>query len=300
MKAASRGRRSSPAPARLHGTLPFVAEFHSLRDRFCPTDHCWPLHVHDDYEVMNIVEGRYSCLLNGVQVTVPPGGLLLVKPGDRHQDTTANPLRFRALLLRIKGVGSQGRSLPVLDHAIRPAEQALSRQPADLPGLLDSIAAECARNDRFSTTMVDSLCLRYLCRLLREFPDRAKIRELRETSEDAIFARDILACMSVDLGASVRISAYAKTLGVSSRTLTLRTRRLFKTSPAKLFLGLRLSRAQELLLRSDLPIKEISRQLGFASQFHFSNTYRRWAGHPPSAERQEPQTGDEPIPEMRR
>jgi len=43
----------------------------------------------------------------------------------------------------------------------------------------------------------------------------------------------------------------------------------------------RMARARQLLEMSDLPIKEIAAQLGFASEFYFSTRFRRSAGQSP-------------------
>jgi len=74
----------------------------------------------------------------------------------------------------------------------------------------------------------------------------------------------------------------ARQLAISPRHLTGRCRLLFNESPARLLLRLKLRRAEEMLRYSDRRVKEVSDALGFANPFHFSRTFRRHFGRPPS------------------
>ena len=73
--------------------------------------------------------------------------------------------------------------------------------------------------------------------------------------------------------------------GVSRRQLERMFHRHFRVSPRRYYLDLRLQRARALLQYTDLPIVEVAVAAGFGSAAHFSRTYHRWAGKPPSAER---------------
>jgi len=46
----------------------------------------YPEHRHSDYELILVKEGPYLCQLNTVELSVPTGGVLVIKPGDTHQD----------------------------------------------------------------------------------------------------------------------------------------------------------------------------------------------------------------------
>jgi AraC family transcriptional regulator of arabinose operon len=52
--------------------------------------------------------------------------------------------------------------------------------------------------------------------------------------------------------------------------------------PMHRLLGLRIDHAKKLLHDSALPVGEVARRCGFASPFHFSRVFRRFAGMPPS------------------
>ncbi len=77
----------------------------------------------------------------------------------------------------------------------------------------------------------------------------------------------------------------AEAVGLSSRQLSRLFRSALGESPARYFFRLRLERSRLLLRRTVMPVLDISVACGFASQAHFSRSYRAEFGHPPSAER---------------
>ena len=69
------------------------------------------------------------------------------------------------------------------------------------------------------------------------------------------------------------------------RTSTVHFRRtfarLYHTSPMKYITTLRLSKARELLLNTDLPVGEISRQCGYTSPYYFDRVFKQEFGTQP-------------------
>lgn len=56
-------------------------------------------------------------------------------------------------------------------------------------------------------------------------------------------------------------------------------------SPHQYVMKARLDRAQEMLVQTDLPLAQLSENLGFQSQSHFSRAFRQYSGQTPSAYR---------------
>lgn len=57
--------------------------------------------------------------------------------------------------------------------------------------------------------------------------------------------------------------------------------RLYHTSPMKYITALRLSKARELLLNTDLPVGEISRRCGYTSPYYFDRVFKQEFGTQP-------------------
>lgn len=46
----------------------------------------WPHHTHILYEILLIESGEYRCTLDGVSLRLVPGDILLIQPGQKHED----------------------------------------------------------------------------------------------------------------------------------------------------------------------------------------------------------------------
>ena len=74
----------------------------------------------------------------------------------------------------------------------------------------------------------------------------------------------------------------ARVVGLSSRQLERLFAKYLGTSPKKYYLGLRLEKARNLLAQTDMTLMEICVLCGFREPSHFSKTYRKAFGVPPS------------------
>ncbi|MEI8121659.1 MAG: helix-turn-helix domain-containing protein [bacterium] len=81
---------------------------------------------------------------------------------------------------------------------------------------------------------------------------------------------------------SCRVNTLAKSVGLSER----RFRQVFETTtgqtPKHFYDGIRLDLGRQLLLDSPAKIEAVSERLGFSSPFHFSRSFRKRFGLPPS------------------
>ncbi len=77
-------------------------------------------------------------------------------------------------------------------------------------------------------------------------------------------------------------SEVAQVVGLSTRQLERLFAKYMNTSPKKYYLGLRLEKARNLLVQTELSLTEICVMCGFKAPSHFSKTYRKVYGVAPS------------------
>lgn len=77
----------------------------------------------------------------------------------------------------------------------------------------------------------------------------------------------------------------AREIGISTRQLERLFGRYLNASPKKYQLDLRLQKARQLLLQTEMPVTEIGFACGFKSTGHFSRSYRAHFGVAPSSQR---------------
>ena len=78
----------------------------------------------------------------------------------------------------------------------------------------------------------------------------------------------------------IRLRDLAATLGISASHLAAIFKKAEQTTIHQYLVDLRLRRAASLLWGCD-DLTTLALNLGFASQSHFTNAFRRWAGCPP-------------------
>jgi transcriptional regulator GlxA family with amidase domain len=96
------------------------------------------------------------------------------------------------------------------------------------------------------------------------------------------------ALMEANIEEPLSLDELARMTEVSQRQLQRLFRRSLGVTPAQYYLNLRLRRARELLLQTDMPIMNITVACGFRSPAHFSKSYRAVFGHSPSRQRLQP------------
>jgi AraC-like DNA-binding protein len=89
-----------------------------------------------------------------------------------------------------------------------------------------------------------------------------------------------------ELAASKEIAidydALAERLGMSVRTLRRSFRRRLGVSPHQYLIAQRVQAARELLLKTDVPLKEIARTTGYSDVFYFGRQFKQMTGVSPA------------------
>ncbi len=89
----------------------------------------------------------------------------------------------------------------------------------------------------------------------------------------------------------VRTTEIADELGITVRQLQRLFNRFVGKSPARVYAEIRLDRARNLLLQTDMSVTEVSLACGFGSTSNFSKSYRHYFGHSPNSEGIQQQIG---------
>jgi AraC-like DNA-binding protein len=223
-------------------------------------------------------------VINGVALGGGPGAVVLLKPGDQHQDTCAVGVAFFTVALRVSPGPDPGRSANLLRADLAPAAQIL-RDQAGLHDLAARMRGEGQHGDPFTAPLLDSLAQEFLWRLLRMLPIGDLHPSLRTGIDLHGFSASLLALFEAHIDGPLHPPEMARKLAMPERTLTTRCRKAFGDAPAKLFLKYRLERARTLLTQTDLSIGAIAAHLGFTNPYHFSTVYKRIHGAAPTRHR---------------
>lgn len=89
------------------------------------------------------------------------------------------------------------------------------------------------------------------------------------------------------LGAGITLAELARLVGLSPGHCARKFGRSFGVSPARFVALRRLQRAIHRLQSSDVPLGVLATELGYASQSHFTNSFRTLVGTSPGRYRRE-------------
>ncbi|WP_027907189.1 GlxA family transcriptional regulator [Pseudomonas taiwanensis] len=97
----------------------------------------------------------------------------------------------------------------------------------------------------------------------------------------------VVAIMEANLEEPLGLEELASLNEVTVRQLERLFHKYLQRTPSQYYLELRLSRARELLLRSNVQVREVALACGFSSPAHFSKSYSRFFGLSPLGERRQ-------------
>ena len=273
-------------PPMAQPALPYRVEFghvHVVDSR--DSHHAVNPHQHLNYEIILAVRDVYHCTVNQVELAAPPGGVIVISPGDWHRDTCLNSVLFYALVLRVQPGPSSDRSANLLRDDLPAGHKLLATTDGTLHALVERMRDEGRRGDPFTVPLLDSLAQEFAWRLLRQLPREHLDQRILGGMDLHGFGSQLLALCDRHVAHNLSPTAMAAELGLPERTLTQRCQTAFGTSPAKMFVRYRMERARLLLVQTDLSVKAIAEYLGFENPYHFSTVYKRVHGVPPTLHR---------------
>jgi AraC-like DNA-binding protein len=273
---------------------PVFDDFHLLR---MEGRYEYPRHQHTNYEVILVERGPYRCELNGTELALRRGQVLMIKPGDWHQDHLRNGQRHYVLHFRIFGAEMGKRGLPLFRPGVVAADQVCGGDYSGEAWVLGELRREALAGGPYAGAVQDSLLEALFWRLLRGLKPAAVSMEMRQLPLRDVRREEIMGVLQTFVDKNPVVRELADALNASPRQLTNLCRELVGQSPARLLLQLKMRRADELLHYSGLRVSEVSDTLGFVNPFHFSRVYRRFHGHAPSLR---PQAQSTKLPQKRR
>lgn len=237
-----------------------------------------PLHIHRYHdEFLIALEGEYSCSVNAQELILKPWEGVLIQKGDAHADHCCKPGFF--LGLAFYPVDSLGRNWNgrILRETDSIREHCFSLTgDSDLKTLVELARHQADSTEPFIRQASHAFAQILIWRLLGKLESQLA-PEFLETFANNLFRLRVNQLFEENLHRELPVPEMAKKLGMSRKTLENKMMRLFNCSPARAFLAFRLEHAAQLLQRGKSS-KEVTRELGFSNQFHFSRIFKAHFG----------------------
>jgi AraC-like DNA-binding protein len=234
----------------------------------------YPAHRHVAYELIVPDRGIYRCRINDVALAAKPGQVVVIQPGDLHQDELRRGQRYRGVGMHL--IWPEGWTGRLLSPGLSAPAQVATTAVADV---LAALAEECERCDAIAASRQDVLAAELLWRTVRGLPAASLAAGTGEHSGFIAAVERLFRCHAAQ---RLPVEAMARSLGMGVTACTAAFRRHLGLSPARAFARWRVGEARRLLAHGDLSVTAVAAHLGFANPYHFARVVRRHAGLPPS------------------
>ena len=250
--------------------------------RYRPGDKLAP-RVLSDYELVLMIEGTANYRLNGVDHKVPPGGMILARPGFRETYTWDSSVETRHAYVHF-------------DIATLPADWPpvgkwpflfVDPDPVVAPMLRHLLGRIAAHGKKNWPTMrawpEESLFLEFLMSILLK-PAVKKGHAVGDRLPEQVHAslNYMRAILDANPHHALQLGELSKRAGVTEKHLCRIFRNSLGHAPMETFRLLKLQLAMALLGRSSLAIKEIADRCGFENPLYFTRCFTRLYGQSPT------------------
>jgi AraC family transcriptional regulator len=212
-------------------------------------------------------------------VSIIPAGMPTQWMIDADQDAVTVHLSSQRLQGLLDHEGKSPRDLERLPLRFAVADPLVA---ASLEALLRELRAPQEAGSLYADRLADVLVLHLI---------RTAGGKIPESSAKGGLSPQALrrACERLEASAERGISLedLAREVGMSRFHFARAFRRSTAKSPHQYLTDLRVERAKQMLLHSDLPVVDVALAAGFGSQSHFTHTFRRTTGLTPAAYRRQ-------------
>jgi AraC-like DNA-binding protein len=238
-------------------------------------------HFHSEHELIYVSKGTYRAKLNGVDIELNTGDILIVCPGDYHLDAVYEGLEFHAINFHLRSNLFSNKTIRLFKENIGSKQQIIPFFSDLLKNTFHVISSEIRNLDplpKMISSQLHAIFWRIVKQISLEHLSKQMIIEVSGNSFSVQLNRVISENLYVP---SLSVHKLSSLMNMSPAKLTKLCAEHLNNSPAKLILEVKLNVAKYLLARRDMNIKEISNFLCFSDQFSFSRTFKRRTGLSP-------------------
>lgn len=218
-----------------------------------------PAHRHDHHELVVIAEGHIHLAIDGEQLLAGPGEALFYRSGRVHDERSAAGEPLRTYFV---GFVAQGLSAGI---PVRVADRA---------GRLRQLARWLYEERGGERPEIREAGRIFLQALLAELARLA-------TDTEAPLLREVRAYVSRHLAEPFGVAALAAHVGMSKYHFIRVYRAAAGCTPMAAVRVLRVEAARDLILTTDLPLKQVAEHCGLGNPQHFARVFRAQVGQAP-------------------
>lgn len=247
------------------------------------------LHSHSFVEVCYAFDGRGTFHIYGSDYLVQSGDVFVAKPGEAHQiESSASDalgIYFWAhTLAHESDCGSESDAIDDLLGTFLASPISIRSAMPGIPLTLDLLADEVARHELAHREAIRALTIKLLidtCRAVTDTSVESGPIELKGPSTAELVVQTVIRYLRDNYERTISTRDIAAQVHLSERHMSRLFRQVTGKPPMEYLTSIRLHLAEELLLSSDLSIKEVACRCGYRDIQYFTALFHRYTGLPP-------------------
>ena len=247
-------------------------------------------HTHEYFELTLLCKGSYKLLFEDEAVTMNEGDLCIVPPMSPHNQpldpscTTVGICVRRSTFDAIFGNLLTQKDLVssfFRNSLYGPKQNNYLKMKTELtPQIMDTVkklAYESHNDDSYANSCCVSLINLFLVQLLRKYSDTITLYSFDKTSRKDFDFALVLRYIQQNYR-TVTLSSLSKTFNFSEAYMSKFIKKHFNQSFVSLLRDLKMHKAQDYLLNTNMKISNVAELLGYISVDHFSRTFKKTYG----------------------
>lgn len=247
-------------------------------------------HCHDFIEIVIILKGKGHFLINGTEIPITEGNVLLLNPGTYHKSI---PLPSHTLtecylaFTDVEFINTPKNFFPLF-HGQKILGKLPEKAKKEIFQLCGAMNQESQSRNTGRYFMLKAYLIQVLCLLLRfdqqeELSDEHHMKGYEFKSPNKTYVvQQIMKYMESHYREKISLDQIAENMYLSPFYIS----KLFKSetgdTPINYLISLRMEKAKELLDRNPaLSIQEAAAQVGYEDAYHFSKLFKKYYGLSP-------------------
>jgi AraC-like DNA-binding protein len=246
-----------------------------LHARF--VQHAYPRHSHEYYVISLIARGRQSFLHKGTKYTTPPGGVILINPETVHTGEAVDQWGFELrsiyptishMQMAMTELTGRSRGLPIFKH-VRVDDRWVTGNVLALHKAILGAAGEMES---------EALFIHTLTQLIKRYADVPVVEQKLGSEKQAL--QKARRYIEDHFAQGVSLSMLAQEVALSPYYLLRAFCAEVGMPPYAYLESIRVQHTQK-LIEAGKPLAEIAAEMGYSSQSHMTNRFKKVIGVTP-------------------
>ncbi|PWU67939.1 AraC family transcriptional regulator [Gracilibacillus dipsosauri] len=244
-------------------------------------------HLHQDYEILYLLEGEKILFMNGGKFTVKKDHIMFIDKNVMHK-TIVNDHKYQRIVMNFRDGFLLKEDQALIMSLFKQGPLMLSiRNQQHLPFILEKMLKEYFLNKQDSYRYLQLLLSQFLTECKRLLNEQTPSLEQEHVHPSSEIIDDLIAYINEHFHQEITLSVLAESFYLHEQSIS----KLFKKSIGCSFIeylnAVRITEAKRLLTETTMKINQIMKRAGYTNHVHFWRIFKKLTGLSPNEYREQ-------------